>query len=119
LSVPDRRPLTALFLAASLFLAAVLPAGAQVPEAPVIEPEAPATLLPLKIGDAGVDISLAAPGVAECRSFTEESRPALLAQLAEAAWSDPGWPLALSPRELVRRNLIVTPEALANAAAVR
>jgi hypothetical protein len=59
LSVPDRRPLTALLLAAVLALAAVLPAGAQVPEAPVIEPEAPATLLPLKIGDAGVDISLA------------------------------------------------------------
>jgi hypothetical protein len=34
-------------------------------------------------------------------------------------WPDggPGWPLALSPRELVRRRLIVTPEAFANAAA--
>jgi hypothetical protein len=58
LSVPDRRPLTALLLAAALAVAA-LPAGAQEPAGPAIEPEAPATLLPLKIGDAGVDISLA------------------------------------------------------------
>jgi hypothetical protein len=59
LSVPDRCPLTALLLAAAFLLAAVFPAAAQVPEAPVFEPEAPATLLPLKIGDTGVDISLA------------------------------------------------------------
>lgn len=58
LSVPDRRPLTALLLATALALAAVLPAGAQELPPLAIEPEAPATLLPLKIGDAGVDISI-------------------------------------------------------------
>ena len=56
-----------------------------------------------------VDISLAAPGVTECRSFTEESRPALLAQLADAAWSDPEWPLALPGRRAMHAVVFSSP----------
>ncbi len=55
LSVPVGRLLTALLLAA----AAGVPAAADTVPPVAVEPEAPATLLPLKIGDAGVDISLA------------------------------------------------------------
>jgi hypothetical protein len=54
LSVPARRLLTALLLAAAV----CVPAAAQTTMHEV-EPEAPATLLPLKLGDAGVDISIA------------------------------------------------------------
>jgi hypothetical protein len=54
LSVPARRLLTAVLLAAAV----CMPAAAQT-TVHEVEPEAPATLLPLKLGDAGVDISIA------------------------------------------------------------
>ena len=56
-----------------------------------------------------VELSLAAPGLAECRTFTEESRHALFAQLADAAWSDPGWPLALPGRRAIHALIFSSP----------
>jgi len=57
---------------------------------------------------AGIDPAVADLARAACVTF------------AAGTWPDGGaaWPLALSPRELVRRRLVATPEAVAAAAAV-
>jgi len=38
-----------------------------------------------------IDVMLSLPGVQACRSYTEESRPAVLAALADAWWTDAAW----------------------------
>jgi uncharacterized protein (DUF58 family) len=38
-----------------------------------------------------IDVMLSLPGVPACRSYTEESRPAVLAALADAWWTDAAW----------------------------
>jgi uncharacterized protein (DUF58 family) len=38
-----------------------------------------------------IDVMLSVPGGRECRSYTEESRAALLAALADAWWTDADW----------------------------
>ncbi len=56
-----------------------------------------------------VELSLAAPGLAECRTFTDESRSALLALLADAAWTNGEWALALPGRRDIHALIFSSP----------
>jgi uncharacterized protein (DUF58 family) len=56
-----------------------------------------------------VDLWLAAPGLRECRTFTEESRAALLALLADAAWTLADWTAVLPARRAMHVLLFSSP----------
>lgn len=56
-----------------------------------------------------VELSLAAPGLTECRTFTDESRPALLALLADAAWTDGDWEPALPGQRAMQALIFSSP----------
>ena len=48
----------------------------------------------------GVDVLLSLPGVRECRAYSEETRAALMAVLADAWWTDAAWAPDLPSRPL-------------------
>lgn len=52
---------------------------------------------------------LSLPGVRECRSYAEESRPALLAALADAWWTDAAWAPDLPGRKSLHVAVFTSP----------
>ena len=70
--------------------------------------EACASLAVALIGR-GIDVMLSLPGVRECRSFSEESRGALLAALAGAWWTADAWAPDLPGRPYLHVAVFSTP----------
>ncbi len=58
-----------------------------------------------------VELSLAAPGLAECRTFTDESRPALLALLADVARTEGDWAPAMPGRRAIHALIFSSPSS--------
>ena len=56
-----------------------------------------------------IDVMLSLPGVQACRSYTEESRPAALAALADAWWTDAEWKPELPGRRSLHVAVFSSP----------
>jgi uncharacterized protein (DUF58 family) len=56
-----------------------------------------------------IDVMLSLPGVQACRSYTEESRPAVLAALADAWWTDAAWKPELPGRRSLHVAVFSSP----------
>jgi hypothetical protein len=69
--------------------------------------ESCASLLVLLLGRR-IDVMLSLPGK-ECRSYTEESRPAVLAALADAWWTDAEWKPELPGRRSLHVAVFSSP----------
>jgi uncharacterized protein (DUF58 family) len=59
--------------------------------------------------DRRIEVMLSLPGLRECRSYTEESRSALLAALAEAWWTDAPWAPDLPGRKSLHVAVFSSP----------
>jgi uncharacterized protein (DUF58 family) len=56
-----------------------------------------------------IDVMLSLPGVPSCRSYTEESRPAVLAAFADAWWTDAAWKPELPGRRSLHVAVFSSP----------
>jgi uncharacterized protein (DUF58 family) len=56
-----------------------------------------------------IDVMLSLPGVPACRSYTEESRPAVLAALADAWWTEAEWKPELPGRRSLHVAVFSSP----------
>jgi uncharacterized protein (DUF58 family) len=56
-----------------------------------------------------MEVMLSLPGTAECRSYGEESRPAMLAVLADAWWTDAPWAPVLPGRKSLHVAVFSSP----------
>jgi len=56
-----------------------------------------------------IDVMLSLPGVPVCRSYTEESRPAVLAALADVWWTDAEWKPELPGRRSLHVAVFSSP----------
>jgi uncharacterized protein (DUF58 family) len=56
-----------------------------------------------------IDVMLSLPGVTACRSYTEESRPAVLAALADVWWTDAEWKPELPGRRSLHVAVFSSP----------
>jgi uncharacterized protein (DUF58 family) len=59
--------------------------------------------------DARMEVMLSLPGLRECRAYAEESRPALLAALADAWWTDAPWAPDLPGRRSLHVAVFTSP----------
>lgn len=70
--------------------------------------ESCASLLVMLLGRR-IDVMLSLPGVLACRSYTEESRPAVLATLADAWWTEAEWKPELPGRRSLHVAVFSSP----------
>jgi uncharacterized protein (DUF58 family) len=59
--------------------------------------------------DRRMEVMLSLPGTRECRAYAEESRPALLAALADAWWTDAPWAPDLPGRKSLHAAVFSSP----------